>query len=64
MQIGKARHPKIYVVIGKMKNEDSRGLRIQREEFFFQVPRHLILKQTPKQAKKTGISVQNLHRNA
>jgi len=27
MQIGKARHPKIYVVLGKTKIEDSRGLR-------------------------------------
>jgi len=26
MQIGKARHSKIYVVLGKMKNEDSKGL--------------------------------------
>jgi len=27
MLIGKARHPKIYVVLGKMKIQDSRGLR-------------------------------------
>ncbi|KEH33732.1 transmembrane protein, putative [Medicago truncatula] len=27
MQISNARHPKIYVVLGKKKNEDSRALR-------------------------------------
>jgi len=55
MQIEKTRHSKIYVVLGKMKNEDSRGQKtLQREELCSQVPRHLTLKQTPKKTKKTG----------
>jgi len=32
MQISKARHPKIYVVLGKMNNEDSRGIKRLHKE--------------------------------
>jgi len=46
-------HPKISEDLGKIKNEDSRGLKktLQREEFYSQVPRHLIWKGTPKRTE-------------
>jgi len=49
MQIGKAKHLKTCEDFGKKINENSRGLkRHTKGGIMFQVPRHLIWKQTPK----------------
>jgi len=51
------------VVLGKMKNEDSKGLRrlYRGGVICSQVPRHFTIKKTPQQMKKTGKTTQKTH---
>ncbi|RHN41053.1 hypothetical protein MtrunA17_Chr8g0361881 [Medicago truncatula] len=61
MQIGKARRPKIYVVLAKMKNEDSRVLRRHYKGRNF-VPKFqdiLHIRKHPKRQRNMHFSTQN-----
>jgi len=55
---GKARYPKIFVVIGKMKNEDSRGIRrLYRGRNFVPKFQYILLwRKHLKRRRKKGIS--------
>ena len=66
MHIGKARHPKIYVVLWKMKNEDSRGLKknYKRKNFVPKFQDILHISKHLKRRRNMQFSTRNTLRSA
>jgi len=65
-KLGKVRHPKIYVILGKKKNEDSRGLiRLYRwRNYVPKLQDILHWRKHLKKRRKQAIQHQNLHWSA